>query len=113
MVSMSVQVTFRISQTLGNCLSPRWLSTIRNGRPRLRGMMTPTSEPPSKPASVKLMPRGRAHQQASRLPEPINLHFPMLAKGTHSLIYLPSRQRNHLCRPFQITISRRQRKTLL
>ena len=118
MDSMSVQATFRTSQTLGDrqtlgsCLSPRWLSTIRDGRPRLRGTMTPTSEPPSKPASAKLMPLGQAHQLASRLPEPNNLLFPTPAKGTHSLIYHPWSQRNHLCQPFQITISRRQNLTL-
>src|ERR1700761_146294 len=112
MDSTSVQVTFRTSQTLGNCLNLLWLSTIRDGRLRLRRRKTLTSEPPSRPASVKPTPRSQAHLQALRLPEPINLRFPMLVKGTHSLIYLPLRQWNHLSQPFQITISRRQSPTL-
>jgi hypothetical protein len=86
MVSMGAQVTFRISQTLG--LNPRWLSTIHDGRPRLRRRRTPTLKLPSRPASVKPMLRDQAHQQVSRPPEPGHHRFPMLAKGPHS--YLPS-----------------------
>lgn len=74
--------------------------------------MTQTLKLPSRPAFVKPMHQSQAHRQALRLPEPINLRFPILAKGTHSLLCLPLRQRNHLCLPFQITISRRQSQTL-